>query len=47
MSFFGFDTKLPRDRDQPGKGPGFFAPPDPFAEISRNKTAGNDDDDDV
>lgn len=38
MSFFGFDTALPRDR---GQAPGFGAPQDPFAELSGR---GHDDD---
>lgn len=36
MSFFGFDTTLPRDRDRgPGTSRGFFENPDPFAEVAR------------
>lgn len=44
MSFFGFDTTLPRDRDRgPGASKGFFENPDPFAEVAR-ATALEDDD---
>lgn len=45
MSFFGFDTTLPRDRDPAGPGAtrGFFENPDPFAEVAR-ATALEDDD---
>ncbi|KAJ5894223.1 hypothetical protein N7495_005914 [Penicillium taxi] len=36
MSFFGFDTTLPRDRDHGPPAPkGFFENPDPFAEVAR------------
>ncbi|EAW12940.1 deadenylation-dependent mRNA-decapping factor PAT1 [Aspergillus clavatus NRRL 1] len=47
MSFFGFDTTLPRDRLPPGDKRGFFEAPDPFAEIARAGAGhpGNDDDD--
>lgn len=35
MSFFGFNTALPRDRDHPPAGArGFFENPDPFAEVA-------------
>ncbi|ELR09579.1 hypothetical protein VC83_05522 [Pseudogymnoascus destructans] len=44
MSFFGFDSALPRDRDQDTKTPGFGQTPDPFAGLSY---AGADDDDDA
>lgn len=44
MSFFQFDTTLPRDR-HPAKGPGFGAAPDPFLAISQNQRTENDDDD--
>lgn len=43
MSFFGFDSALPRDRDQGAKAPGFGQTPDPFAGLS--SYAGADDDD--
>lgn len=44
MSFFGFDTNLPRDRNAvPGAQRGFFENPDPFAEVAR-ATALEDDD---
>ncbi|KAJ5107283.1 hypothetical protein N7456_003958 [Penicillium angulare] len=43
MSFFGFDTNLPRDRDRgPAASRGFFENPDPFADIAR-ATAVEDD----
>ncbi|KFY23548.1 hypothetical protein V493_05800 [Pseudogymnoascus sp. VKM F-4281 (FW-2241)] len=44
MSFFGFDSALPRDRDQGAKAPGFGQTPDPFAGLSY---AGGADDDDA
>lgn len=46
MSFFGFDTTLPRDRGRgpgPGTSKGFFENPDPFAEVAR-ATALEDED---
>lgn len=43
MSFFGFDTTLPRDR-HPAQGPGFGTAPDPFSAISRNQRIEDDDD---
>ncbi|KAJ5832791.1 hypothetical protein N7474_001102 [Penicillium riverlandense] len=47
MSFFGFDTTLPRDRDRdPGPSRGFFENSDPFADIAR-ATANADEDDDA
>lgn len=48
MSFFGFDTSLPKDRP-PGEQPrGIFENPDPFAEIARVRAQGfHEDDDDV
>ncbi|KAJ5246701.1 hypothetical protein N7468_001684 [Penicillium chermesinum] len=43
MSFFGFNTTLPRDRDHPPSGSrGFFENPDPFAEVAAQAL---DDDD--
>ncbi|KAJ5558259.1 Topoisomerase II-associated protein PAT1 [Penicillium sp. DV-2018c] len=42
MSFFGFDTKLPRDRDGSG-AKGFFETSDPFADIARANALGDDD----
>ena len=45
MSFFGFDTTLPRDRGHPTKGLGFAAAPDPFAGISSNRPEEENDDD--
>ncbi|KAJ5091936.1 hypothetical protein NUU61_006806 [Penicillium alfredii] len=44
MSFFGFDTTLPRDRDRgPEATRGFFENPDPFAQVAQ-ATALEDDD---
>ncbi|KAL8692101.1 MAG: hypothetical protein Q9218_002797 [Villophora microphyllina] len=47
MSFFGFDTTLPRDRDRghPANAPGFTAPSDPFAAFPQNHPSKDDDDD--
>lgn len=42
MSFFGFDSTLPRDRDGAG-AKGFFETPDPFAQVAK-ATALDDDD---
>ncbi len=42
MSFFGFDTTLPRDRGHNTAAPGFSQAADPFAGLSRQ---GEDDDD--
>ena len=39
MSFFGFDTTLPRDKR------GIFENPDPFAEVARARAEGLDEDD--
>lgn len=47
MSFFGFDTTLPRDRPPAGKKRGFFEAPDPFAEVARAGAGRLDDDDDA
>lgn len=50
MSFFGFDTTLPRDKASSGDQRGFFEAPDPFAEVARAKAGGlqaDDDDDDA
>jgi DNA topoisomerase 2-associated protein PAT1 len=41
MSFFGFDTTLPRDRGHNPSAPGFAQAADPFAGLSRQE----DDDD--
>lgn len=43
MSFFGFDTTLPRDRGHPSAAPGFSQAQDPFANLSGGP--GDDDDD--
>ncbi|KAJ6037155.1 hypothetical protein N7540_001434 [Penicillium herquei] len=43
MSFFGFNTTLPRDRDRGPSSRGFFENPDPFAEVAR--ASGIEDDD--
>jgi len=42
MSFFGFDTSLPRDRGHPAMAPGFSQATDHFAGLSN----ADDDDDD-
>ncbi|PKX97357.1 deadenylation-dependent mRNA-decapping factor PAT1 [Aspergillus novofumigatus IBT 16806] len=47
MSFFGFDTTLPRDRAPAGEKRGFFEAPDPFAEVARAGAGRLGDDDDV
>ncbi|KAL2809572.1 topoisomerase II-associated protein PAT1 [Aspergillus granulosus] len=48
MSFFGFDTALPRDRAPQGGNRGIFDTPDPFAEVARAKAqAHHAEDDDV
>ncbi|PYH72893.1 deadenylation-dependent mRNA-decapping factor PAT1 [Aspergillus vadensis CBS 113365] len=50
MSFFGFNTTLPRDRAPAGEQRGIFDTPDPFAEVARARLAANfrdDKDDDV
>lgn len=33
MSFFGFDTTLPKGDSGPGKSKGFFESQDPFAQV--------------
>lgn len=43
MSFFGFETSLPRDRSHPSNAPGFGEAPDHFAGLSRNDAALDDD----
>ncbi|KAF3915217.1 hypothetical protein ABW20_dc0108513 [Dactylellina cionopaga] len=47
MSFFGFDTTLPRDRSSqaphPKQAPGFSAQRDAFAHLSRNEPIEGDD----
>lgn len=45
MSFFGFDTNLPRDRGHPSAAPGFTQTHDPFAGLSRGQGIEDDDDD--
>ena len=47
MSFFGFDTTLPRDGGHPTKAPGFGTVPDPFASISQGRALEDDDEDDA
>ncbi|GAQ09572.1 DNA topoisomerase 2-associated protein pat1 [Aspergillus lentulus] len=47
MSFFGFDTTLPRDRAPAGEKRGFFEAPDPFAEVARAGAGRLADDDDA
>ncbi|KAL8824790.1 MAG: hypothetical protein Q9170_008041 [Blastenia crenularia] len=46
MSFFGFDTTLPRDRGHPTGAPGFTAVSNPFATF-QNRPVDDDDDDDA
>ncbi|KAF2240003.1 hypothetical protein EV356DRAFT_562750 [Viridothelium virens] len=41
MSFFGFDTSLPKDRGHNPKAPGFSLAPDPFAGLS-SRTGGGE-----
>ncbi|KAL8771597.1 MAG: hypothetical protein Q9209_003040 [Squamulea sp. 1 TL-2023] len=45
MSFFGFETTLPRDRGHPSNAPGFTAVSDPFASFSKNRLEEDDEDD--
>lgn len=45
MSFFGFDTTLPRDRAPAGERRGIFENPDPFAEVARARAEGGYEDD--
>ena len=45
MSFFGFDSTLPRDRGHPVNAPGFTAVSDPFASFSNNPPDEDDEDD--
>lgn len=45
MSFFGFDTKLPRDRGHPVVAPGFTAVSNPFASFAQNRVSEDDEDD--
>ena len=47
MSFFGFDTALPKDRPPGEKPRGIFENPDPFAEVARAKAQGFHEDDDA
>jgi DNA topoisomerase 2-associated protein PAT1 len=44
MSFFGFDSALPRDRGHNARAPGFGQAPDPFAGLSRPDGDDNDAD---
>ncbi|EED22129.1 topisomerase II associated protein (Pat1), putative [Talaromyces stipitatus ATCC 10500] len=46
MSFFGFDTNLPRDRQAGQQSRGIFENPDPFAEVARAQAQGLTIDDD-
>jgi DNA topoisomerase 2-associated protein PAT1 len=43
MSFFGFDSTLPRDRPHNSAAPGFSQAPDPFAGLSRPDDGDDDD----
>ncbi len=45
MSFFGFDSTLPKDGTHNTAAPGFGLPPDPFAGLSRRNEDDDDDDD--
>ncbi|KAL8680765.1 MAG: hypothetical protein Q9186_003053 [Xanthomendoza sp. 1 TL-2023] len=45
MSFFGFETTLPRDGGHPTNAPGFTAASDPFASFSKNPPVEDDEDD--
>jgi DNA topoisomerase 2-associated protein PAT1 len=45
MSFFGFDTTLPRDRVPQDGQRGIFDTPDPFAEVARAQAAAHHGDD--
>ncbi|KAI9803343.1 MAG: hypothetical protein M1833_000860 [Piccolia ochrophora] len=45
MSFFGFNTALPRDRGHPQNAPGFGQTADPFAGVGRPAPGQNGDDD--
>jgi DNA topoisomerase 2-associated protein PAT1 len=46
MSFFGFDTALPRDRQAGQQSRGIFENTDPFAEVARAQAQGLHDGDD-
>ncbi|KAL2370734.1 hypothetical protein RJZ57_004837 [Blastomyces gilchristii] len=43
MSFFGFDTTLPRDRPSGRQTRGIFENPDPFAQVAHATTQDDDD----
>ena len=43
MSFFGFDTTLPKDRGHPLAAPGFGQVQDPFAHLSQGANNEHDD----
>ena len=45
MSFFGYNTALPRDRGHPSAAPGFGQAPDPFASLSQHRALENIEDD--
>lgn len=45
MSFFGFDSTIPRDRPHPSSAPGFGQAPDPFAGLAQDRARYDDDDD--
>ncbi|KAF5015612.1 hypothetical protein F66182_12998, partial [Fusarium sp. NRRL 66182] len=47
MSFFGFDTNLPRDRQAAQQTRGIFESTDPFAEVARAQAQGLSIDDDA
>lgn len=46
MSFFGFDTTLPKDRPSGEQSRGIFENPDPFAEVAKARAQGLHEDDD-
>lgn len=47
MSFFGFNTALPRDQSHNARAPGFGVAPDPFAGLSRRNQDGEEEDEEV
>ena len=44
MSFFGFDTNLPKDRGHPTAAPGFGQAPDPFGDLQKPQYQDDDED---
>ncbi|KAI4137177.1 MAG: hypothetical protein L6R39_007435 [Caloplaca ligustica] len=47
MSFFGFNTTLPRDQGHPSNAPGFTTAPNPFATFTENPPSEDDEDDGI